>query len=85
MGDINPMVFEEYFDRLTGQRSSPRSTSNQIMVSKNDFEKLKRKADKYEALVAIGDPKLRCDVIKELPSLLTEIDISNPKYQNVKV
>ncbi len=51
MGDIRPMVFEDYFDRFTSQRGSSRSASNQIAISRKDFEQLKAKAEKYEALV----------------------------------
>jgi molecular chaperone GrpE len=51
MGDIRPMVFEDYFNRFIGERGSPRTASNQISVSQTEFEKLKAKADKYEALV----------------------------------
>ncbi|MFX0006906.1 MAG: nucleotide exchange factor GrpE [Promethearchaeota archaeon] len=51
MGDIRPMAFEDYFDRFIGDRGSPRTGSNQILVSRTEFEKLKAKADKYEALV----------------------------------
>ena len=51
MGDIRPMVFEDYFNRFIGERGSPRTRSNQISISRTEFEKLKAKADKYEALV----------------------------------
>ncbi len=51
IGDIRPMVFEDYFDRFMSERGSPRSISNQISISRSDFEQLKAKAEKYEALV----------------------------------
>jgi molecular chaperone GrpE len=51
MGDVKPMVFEEYFDKFINQPSSPSKASNQILISRNDFEQLKLKAEKYEALV----------------------------------
>ncbi|UCD02156.1 MAG: nucleotide exchange factor GrpE [Promethearchaeota archaeon] len=51
MGDIRPMTFEEYFNRLNNVRGLSRGTSNQISISRSDFELLKAKAEKYEALV----------------------------------
>jgi molecular chaperone GrpE len=51
MGDIRPMVFEEYFDRFTNQRGFPRRMPNQISILRSDFEQLKTKAEKYEGLV----------------------------------
>ncbi len=45
------MVFEDYFDRFPSQRGSPRRASNQISLSRSDFDRLKIKAEKYEALV----------------------------------
>jgi molecular chaperone GrpE len=51
MGDIRPMVFEDYFDRFVNERSSPRRTLNQISISRSDFEQLKAQAQKYKALV----------------------------------
>jgi molecular chaperone GrpE len=51
MGDIRPMVFEDYFDRFVNERGSPRRASNQISISRSDFEQLKAKVEKYEALV----------------------------------
>jgi molecular chaperone GrpE len=50
-GDRRPMVFEDYFDRFIKERGSPRKASNQILVSRSDFEQLKARAQKYEALV----------------------------------
>lgn len=51
MGDIRTMTFEEYFDRFNNNRGFSRSLSNQILVSRSDYELLKAKAEKYEALV----------------------------------
>lgn len=51
MGDMRSMVFEDYFDRFINERGSPRKSSNQISISRSDFEKLKSKAEKYEGLV----------------------------------
>ncbi|MFX1379316.1 MAG: nucleotide exchange factor GrpE [Promethearchaeota archaeon] len=45
------MVFEDYFDRITNNRVSAGRALNQISVSRTDFEQLKAKAEKYEALV----------------------------------
>ena len=45
------MTFEEYFDRFNNNRGFSRSLSNQILVSRSDYELLKAKAEKYEALV----------------------------------
>ena len=47
MGDVRPMAFEEYFDRFMNDRGS----SNQISVLRSDYELLKTKAEKHEALV----------------------------------
>ena len=50
-GEMRPMVFENYFDRFNNVRGLSRGTSNQISISRSDFELLKAKAEKYEALV----------------------------------
>jgi molecular chaperone GrpE len=51
MGDMRSMVFEDYFDRFINERGSPRKGTTQISISRNEFEKLRAKAEKYEALV----------------------------------
>ncbi|MFX1591646.1 MAG: nucleotide exchange factor GrpE [Promethearchaeota archaeon] len=51
MEEVRPMVFEDYFDKFINERGSPRRASNQISISRSDFEQLKAKAQKYEALV----------------------------------
>ena len=51
MGDMRPMVFENYFDRFINERGSPHKGTTQISISRNEFEKLRAKAEKYEALV----------------------------------
>ena len=51
MGDLRPMVFEEYFDRFMNDRNLSRRGSNQISITQSDYELLKAKAEKYEALV----------------------------------
>ncbi|UCC19250.1 MAG: nucleotide exchange factor GrpE, partial [Promethearchaeota archaeon] len=51
MGDIRPMEFENYFDKFISDRGSQRRATNQILISRNDYEKIKAKAEKYEALV----------------------------------
>ena len=50
-GEMRPMVFENYFDRFNNVRGLSRGTSNQISISRSDFELLKAKAEKYEVLV----------------------------------
>ena len=51
MGDIRPMAFEEHFDRFMNDRGFSRGSSNQISVLRSDYELLKAKVEKYEALV----------------------------------
>jgi len=51
MGDVRSMVFEDYFDKFINERNSPHRISNQISISRTEFEQLKSKAEKYEALV----------------------------------
>lgn len=51
MGDIRSMTFEDYFDRFVNNRGSSQSTMNQISISRSDYERLKGKAENYEALV----------------------------------
>jgi len=51
MGDIRPMTSEDYYNRIIKQRGVPRRESNQVSISRSDYEHLKAKAEKYEALV----------------------------------
>ncbi len=51
MGDGRTMAFEEYFDRFMNNRDVSRGVSNQISIKRSDYEVLKAKAEKYEALV----------------------------------
>ncbi|MFW9972936.1 MAG: nucleotide exchange factor GrpE, partial [Candidatus Odinarchaeota archaeon] len=51
LGERRPMVFEDYFGRYVNERGSQGRVRNQISISRNEFEKLKAKAEKYEALV----------------------------------
>ncbi|MFW9998607.1 MAG: nucleotide exchange factor GrpE [Candidatus Hodarchaeota archaeon] len=51
MGDVRPVTFEEYFDKFNSNRGFSRGLSNQILVSRKDYELLKANAEKYEALV----------------------------------
>ena len=51
MGDVRPMAFEEYFDKFMNDRHFSRGSSNQISVLRSDYELLKAKVEKYEALV----------------------------------
>ncbi|MFX1418462.1 MAG: nucleotide exchange factor GrpE [Promethearchaeota archaeon] len=51
MGDIRPMVFEDYFGKYINERGSPRKITNQLSISRSELEKLKIKAEKYESLV----------------------------------
>ncbi len=51
MGDVRSMTFENYFDRFMNNRDISRSVSNQISITRSDYEALKAIAEKYEALV----------------------------------
>jgi len=51
MGDARPMTFEEYIDRFRNNRDISRGASNQISIQRSDYEVLKAKAEKYEALM----------------------------------
>ncbi|MFX0138589.1 MAG: hypothetical protein ACFFDN_33405, partial [Candidatus Hodarchaeota archaeon] len=44
------MTTEDYFDRFINLRGFPHKMSNQVSISKSDYEHLKAKAEKYEAL-----------------------------------
>lgn len=84
------MVFEEYFDRFLNERGHPRRSSNQISISKNEYESLRAKAEKYE-LLAEEHKKIRTkndQLLKELDDLkedgrkLKELMEENEKYLN---
>ncbi|MFW9827096.1 MAG: nucleotide exchange factor GrpE [Candidatus Thorarchaeota archaeon] len=45
------MVFEDYYNRFTSQRGSQRRSQNQIIITREEFDKLEAKAQKYDALV----------------------------------
>ncbi|MFX0034566.1 MAG: nucleotide exchange factor GrpE [Candidatus Hermodarchaeota archaeon] len=51
MGDLKDMVFEDYFDRFINERSLQPRGSNQISISKKNYESLRAKVEKYEALM----------------------------------
>lgn len=84
------MVFEEYFYRFLNERGHPRRSSNQISISKNEYESLRAKAEKYE-LLAEEHKKIRTkndQLLKELDDLkedgrkLKELMEENEKYLN---
>jgi molecular chaperone GrpE len=71
MGEIRPMVFEDYYNRFTNDRNTQRSLSNRILVSKSELNKLNATAKKYEALVE-EHKKIRTQndrLLKELDDL----------------
>ncbi|MFX1388958.1 MAG: nucleotide exchange factor GrpE [Promethearchaeota archaeon] len=45
------MAFEDYYNRFMNEQSSSQKLSNKILVVKKEYELLKAKAEKYEALV----------------------------------
>ncbi|MFX1503028.1 MAG: nucleotide exchange factor GrpE [Promethearchaeota archaeon] len=51
MGDVKSMTFEDYYDRFINDRGFLHGKSGRILISKNDYNQLKAKAEKYEALV----------------------------------
>ena len=52
-GDMNSMVFEDFFDRFSGDRglNRDRRSPETVTISKEDYKVLKAKAEQYEALV----------------------------------
>jgi molecular chaperone GrpE len=52
-GDMNSMVFEDFFDRFSGERgfNRGRHSPETVTISKEDYKVLKAKAEQYEALV----------------------------------
>jgi molecular chaperone GrpE len=90
VGDLRPMVFEEYLDGFMNDRSLSRRGSNQIVITQSDYELLKGKAEKYEALVE-EHKKVKTQnerLLKELDDMkddgrkLKELMEENEKYLN---
>lgn len=84
------MVFEEYFDRFLNERGNPRNSSNQISISRDEYESLRAKAENYE-LLAEEHKKVRTrndELLKELDDMkedgrkLKELVEENEKYLN---
>lgn len=52
-GDSRPMMFEDFFDTFTNKRGSNgrKRSSENIAITKKEYQTLKAKAEKYEALV----------------------------------
>jgi len=52
-GEMRSMVFEDIFDRFSGERGVPRGrrSPESVTISKQDYEALKAKSEQYEALV----------------------------------
>jgi len=84
------MVFEEYFDRFLNERGNPRRASNQILISRDEYESLRAKAENYE-LLAEEHKKVRTrndELLKELDDMkedgrkLKELMEENEKYLN---
>lgn len=84
------MVFEEYFDRFLNERGNPRRSSNQILISRDEYESLRAKAENYE-LLAEEHKKVRTrndELLKELDDMkedgrkLKELMEENEKYLN---
>ncbi|MFX1467784.1 MAG: nucleotide exchange factor GrpE [Promethearchaeota archaeon] len=71
MGDLKNMVFEDYFDKFVNERGINRRGANQISISKKDYNTLRAKVEKYEALVEEHKKvKTRNDqLLKELDDL----------------
>ncbi len=87
---MRSMVFEEYFDRFLNERGNPRNSSNQISISRDEYESLRAKAENYE-LLAEEHKKVRTrndELLKELDDMkedgrkLKELVEENEKYLN---
>ena len=51
-GEMRSMVFEDYFDRFSGERGANRGrrSPESVTISKKDYQALKAKLEQYEAL-----------------------------------
>ncbi|MFX1571757.1 MAG: nucleotide exchange factor GrpE [Promethearchaeota archaeon] len=48
---MSNMVFEDYFDRFLNERGFQKGSNSKITLLKDEYQNLKKKAEKYEALV----------------------------------
>lgn len=49
--NMSNMVFEDYFDRFLNERGFQKGSNSKITLLKDEYQNLKKKAEKYEALV----------------------------------
>ncbi|MFX1408789.1 MAG: nucleotide exchange factor GrpE [Promethearchaeota archaeon] len=84
------MVFEDYFDRFLNERGYPRKSSNEIAISKKEYDTLRTIAEKYK-LLAEEHKKVRTrndELLKELDDMkddgrkLKELMEEKEKYLN---
>ena len=87
---MRSMVFEDYFDSFLNERGNPRRSSNQISISRDEYDSLRAKAENYE-LLAEEHKKVRTrndELLKELDDMkedgrkLKELMEENEKYLN---
>jgi len=87
---MRSMVFEDYFDSFLNERGYPRRSSNQIAISQEEYDTLRKIAEKYE-LLAEEHKKVRTrndELLKELDDMkedgrkLKELMEENEKYLN---
>ena len=51
MGEMRSMSFEEYYDDFLRNRGFNQRSQREFRLSKQEYEQLRAKVDKYEALV----------------------------------
>ena len=87
---MRKMVFGDYFGRSLNERGYPRRSSNQISISRDEYNTLKAMAEKYE-LLAEEHKRVRTrndELLKELDNMkedgrkLKELKEENEKYLN---
>jgi molecular chaperone GrpE len=90
MGDMRSMSFEEYYDDFLHKRGFGQRSQREMRLSEKEYEQLKARAEKYEALVE-EHKKVRTQndrLLKELDDMkqdarkLQEVMEENEKYLN---
>lgn len=76
------MVFGDYFDTFMSDRSFLRKPSDKVSISKEEFDILKEKAEKYEAISGSYET-LRLEN-KELKDVLKELKEDGRKFKDLE-
>jgi len=82
IGDMNSMVFGDYFDRFISDRSFHKDLSDKISITKEEYKILQEKAEKIKALSDQAET-LRLEN-KELKDVIKEIKEDGRHYKELK-